>query len=180
MTDLNKERAAFLNTFQYYKGRRDIIFSHEHELFMTRSNNPSEIAQKEISNMNSRWDAWLRCAKHRDAGLENAKAQAVPEGYVLVEKKNTEDWYLDEDEGMWFDHDGIDNSLCDLDAGQVQAIKHKEYLITESNTLFATIVWDEANEQIGFWEFFKTKEEAEEAATHCKAMIKASESGAEK
>ncbi len=78
MTDLNKEREAFLNTFQYYKGRRDIIFSHEHELFMTRSNNPSDIAQKEISNMNSRWDAWLRCAKHRDAELEKAKAQAVP------------------------------------------------------------------------------------------------------
>ncbi|OTL06201.1 hypothetical protein B9X83_01385 [Acinetobacter nosocomialis] len=28
--------------------------------------------------MNSRWDAWLRCAKHRDAELEKAKAQAVP------------------------------------------------------------------------------------------------------
>lgn len=90
MTDLNKEREAFLNTFQYYKGRRDIIFSHEHELFMTRSNNPSEIAQKEISNMNSRWDAWLRCAKHRDAELEKAKAQAVPEGYVLMPKVPSE------------------------------------------------------------------------------------------
>ncbi|EXE01431.1 hypothetical protein [Acinetobacter baumannii] len=86
MTDLNKEREAFLNTFQYYKGRRDIIFSHEHELFMTRSNNPSEIAQKEISNMNSRWDAWLRCAKHRDAELEKAKAQAVPDTHVVVPK----------------------------------------------------------------------------------------------
>ncbi|HFX6398908.1 TPA: hypothetical protein ACIFDD_003333 [Acinetobacter baumannii] len=90
MTDLNKEREAFLNTFQYYKGRRDIIFSYEHELFMTRSNNPSEIAQKEISNMNSRWDAWLRCAKHRDAELEKAKAQAVPEGYVLLPRVPTE------------------------------------------------------------------------------------------
>ncbi|HAV5687144.1 TPA: hypothetical protein JI136_12180 [Acinetobacter baumannii] len=90
MTDLNKEREAFLNTFQYYKGRRDIIFSHEHELFMTRSNNPSEIAQKEISNMNRRWDAWLRCAKHRDAELEKAKAQAVPEGYCLVPKEPTD------------------------------------------------------------------------------------------
>ncbi|MFX5094620.1 hypothetical protein ABTC58_08800 [Acinetobacter baumannii] len=90
MFDLNKEREAFLNTFQYYKGRRDIIFSHEHELFMTRSNNPSEIAQKEISNMNSRWDAWLRCAKHRDAELEKAKAQAVPEGYVVVPKEPTD------------------------------------------------------------------------------------------
>ncbi|EXT39434.1 hypothetical protein J807_3679 [Acinetobacter sp. 25977_4] len=84
MLDLNKEREAFLNTFQYYKGRRDIIFSNEHELFMTRSNNPSEIAQKEISNMNRRWDAWLRCAKHRDAELEKAKAQAVPENHIVV------------------------------------------------------------------------------------------------
>ncbi|MEC5496618.1 hypothetical protein P9867_008965 [Acinetobacter baumannii] len=91
MFDLNKEREAFLNTFQYYKGRRDIIFSHEHELFMTRSNNPSEIAQKEISNMNSRWDAWLRCAKHRDAELEKAKAQAVPEGYVLMPLEPTQE-----------------------------------------------------------------------------------------
>ena len=88
MTDLNKEREAFLNAFQYYKGRRDIIFSHEHELFMTRSNNPSEIAQKEIGNMNSRWDAWLRCAKHRDAGQEKSKAQAVPEGFVVVSQKD--------------------------------------------------------------------------------------------
>ncbi|MGQ1168114.1 hypothetical protein ACT4WQ_12925 [Acinetobacter baumannii] len=91
MTDLNKEREAFLNTFQYYKGRRDIIFSHEHELFMTRSNNPSDIAQKEISNMNSRWDAWLRCAKHRDAELAKAKAQAVPEGYVLMPLEPTQE-----------------------------------------------------------------------------------------
>ncbi|KCZ33499.1 hypothetical protein J812_1203 [Acinetobacter baumannii 25977_9] len=51
---------------------------------MTRSNNPSEIAQKEISNMNRRWDAWLRCAKHRDAELEKAKAQAVPENHIVV------------------------------------------------------------------------------------------------
>ncbi|XYS24190.1 hypothetical protein ACSUBZ_12905 [Acinetobacter baumannii] len=102
MTDLNKEREAFLNTFQYYKGRRDIIFSHEHELFMTRSNNPSEIAQKEISNMNSRWDAWLRCAKHRDAELEKAKAQAVPneiinkiQSWVAVKSFAVEDAHPD-------------------------------------------------------------------------------------
>ncbi|MFK6102853.1 hypothetical protein ABTE01_03600 [Acinetobacter baumannii] len=159
MTDLNKERELYMAA----KARI------EKEEFFCRD-----------------WDLWKACAELKQAEinelraeLEKAKAKAVPEGYVLVEKKNTEDWYLDEDEGMWFDHDGIDNSLCDLDAGQVQTIKHKEYLITESNTLFASKVWDEANEQIGFWEFFKTKEEAEEAATHCKAMIKASESGAE-
>ena len=95
MTDLNKEREAFLNTFQYYKGRRDIIFSHEHELFMTRSNNPSEIAQKEISNMNRRWDAWLRCAKHRDAELEKPKLRRcqilnpLPIRFLLIHGKDS-------------------------------------------------------------------------------------------
>ena len=102
---------------------------------------------------------------------ELAKAQAVPEGYVLVEKKNTEDWYLDEGEGMWMDHDGIDGSLCELGVGEVQAVEHKEYLITESNTLYAAKVWEYANDQVDCWQFFKTKEEAEKAAAYCKAKF---------
>ena len=100
-----------------------------------------------------------------------AKAQAVQEGFVLVEKKNTEDWYLDDCEGMWWDHDGIDGSLCELDIGEVQAVEHKEYLITENNTLYATRVWDDANDQVDCWQFFKTKEEAEKAAAYCKAKF---------
>lgn len=99
------------------------------------------------------------------------KAQAVPEGFVLVEKKNTEDWYLDDCEGMWWDHDGIDGSLCELDISEVQAVEHKEYLITENNTLYATRVWDDANDQVDCWQFFKTKEEAEKAAAYCKAKF---------
>ncbi|EPG1670438.1 hypothetical protein ACY3WP_001989 [Acinetobacter baumannii] len=101
MTDLNKEREAFLNAFQYYKGRRDIIFSHEHELFMTRSNNPSEVAQKEISNMNSRWDAWLRCAKHRDAELEKAKAQAVQQSFEIGRLQDRITELLDERQDLY-------------------------------------------------------------------------------
>ncbi|MDC4306272.1 hypothetical protein NQ624_08450 [Acinetobacter baumannii] len=101
MTDLNKEREAFLNTFQYYKGRRDIIFSHEHELFMTRSNNPSEVAQKEISNMNRRWDAWLRCAKHRDAELEKAKAQAVQQSFEIGRLQDRITELLDERQDLY-------------------------------------------------------------------------------
>ena len=106
------------------------------------------------------WETWLA-----------AKAQAVPEGFVLVEKKNTEDWYLDDCEGMWWDHDGIDGSLCELDIGEVQDVEHKEYLITENNTLYATRVWDDANDQVDCWQFFKTKEEAEKAAAYCKAKF---------
>ena len=104
-------------------------------------------------------------------GKALAKAQAVPEGFVLVEKKNTEDWYLDDFEGMYWDHDGIDGSLCELEIGQVQAVEHKEYLITESNTLYATKTWDDANDQVDCWQFFKIQEEAEKAAAYCKTKF---------
>ena len=136
------------------------------------------------------WEAWqaARVESHKQAALyqfeinhlvqanqqwreKAAKAQAVPEGCVVVEKKNTEDWYLDDCEGMWWDHDGIDGSLCELDIGEVQAVEHKEYLITENNTLYATRVWDDANDQVDCWQFFKTKEEAEKAAAYCKAKF---------
>jgi len=178
MTDLNKEREAFLNTFQYYKGRRDIIFSHEHELFMTRSNNPSEIAQKEISNMNSRWDAWLRCAKHRDAELEKAKAQAVPE-WISVEDRMPE---------------SLRNVLVLIDANPV---KNQNYMVAHFIPKFTEEYhgdddWYDYDEERGcgyikegwyantayigdeYSSYF-----IEEKVTHWKQLKEASESGAE-
>ncbi len=178
MTDLNKEREAFLNTFQYYKGRRDIIFSHEHELFMTRSNNPSGIAQKEISNMNSRWDAWLRCAKHRDAELEKAKAQAVPE-WISVEDRMPE---------------SLRNVLVLIDANPV---KNQNYMVAHFIPKFTEEYhgdddWYDYDEERGcgyikegwyantayigdeYSSYF-----IEEKVTHWKQLKEASESGAE-
>ncbi|MFX6426226.1 hypothetical protein ABTG38_10440 [Acinetobacter baumannii] len=168
MTDLNKEREAFLNTFQYYKGRRDIIFSHEHELFMTRSNNPSEIAQKEISNMNNRWDAWLRCAKHRDAELEKAKAQAVPE----TQQKLTDTYYL---EGSDYVVDCPFEYDIEIDKGEV--LELQKWQRTESTKVyFANIYKDEDNFEILQ---FASKAEAENAVAENLKFLEASESGAE-
>lgn len=110
--------------------------------------------------LNFAWAAWQ----------EKAKAQAVPE--------NTEDWYLDEDEGLWLDHDGIDGTLCELGIGEVKPVKHKEYLITQSNTLYAARVWDSDDDHIA-WKLFESEESALEAAAYCKQMYEASESGAE-
>ncbi|HAV4029327.1 TPA: hypothetical protein JIG30_003408 [Acinetobacter baumannii] len=110
--------------------------------------------------LNLAWAAWQ----------EKAKAQAVPE--------NTEDWYLDGDEGLWLDHDGIDGTLCELGIGEVKPVKHKEYLITQSNTLYAAGVWDSDDDHIA-WKLFESEESALEAATYCKQMYEASESGAE-
>ncbi|WP_269527873.1 hypothetical protein [Acinetobacter baumannii] len=168
MIDLNKESEAFLNNFQYYKGRRDIIFSHEHELFMTRSNNPSEIAQKEISNMNSRWDAWLRCAKHRDAELEKAKAQAV----LDTQQKLTDTYYL---EGSDYVVDCPFEYDIEIDKGEV--LELQKWQRTESTKVyFANIYKDEDNFEILQ---FASKAEAENAVAENLKFLEASESGAE-
>lgn len=129
---------------------------------------------KEILNEIERF---AQCGTHLDvenfiSNLREILGRATLEGFVLVDKKQTEHWYLDDHESMWWEHDGIDNSLCDLGPGEVQAVEHKEYLITESNTLYAAKVWDESNDQVGIWEFFKTKDEAEKAAAYCKAKFK--------
>ena len=72
-----------------------------------------------------------------------AKANAIPDGFVVVPRKSIEHWYLDEGECLWMDEP--DNWLCDMDVGDVQEVEHKEYIVTESNTLYATKVWDGEN-----------------------------------
>ena len=108
------------------------------------------------------WSAWRA-----------AKAQAGPEGFVVVPRKSIEHWYLDEGECLWMDEP--DNWLCDMDVGDVQEVEYKEYIVTESNTLYATKVWDGENQDVGSWEFFNSKDDAEKAAEYCKAMIEAQE-----
>ena len=77
--DIKKEREAFLNVYVNYKGdSRKIQFNEETEQFMWRKNNVSDTEVEYVHLMNQRWYAWLACAK--------SKAQAVPEGFVLVEK----------------------------------------------------------------------------------------------
>lgn len=98
-------------------------------------------------------------------------------GWVVVPKDQTEDWYLDDNANMWITEP--DEWLCDLYVGEVQSVEHKEYLITKSDTLYAAIVWDDENQDSGTWEFFKTEEEAEKAAAHCKAMLEAARGGNE-
>lgn len=118
--------------------------------------------------INVSWEAW-QAAKAHDA--EKLK------GCVVVSKDQTEDWYLDDNANMWITEP--DEWLCDLYVGEVQSVEHKEYLITKSDTLYAAIVWDDENQDSGTWEFFKTEEEAEKAAAHCKAMLEAARGGNE-
>lgn len=135
----------------------DLVYKQEINAFHS-----NYLSARFVDNINFGWSSWQAAKAHE---AENLK------GKVVVDKKQTEDWYLDSHEGMWWDHDGIDGSLCDLDIGEVQAVEHKEYLITENDTLYATLVWDDSNDGVGTWEFFKTKEEAEKAAAYCKAKF---------
>lgn len=128
------------------------------------------LSQSGIEWLNGGWQMWQAAT---------IRAEEKLKGCMVVPKDQTEDWYLDPDEYMWFDHDGIDSTLCDMNIGEVTAIEHKEYLITVSNTIYAAKVWDSENEDVGFWEFFKTEAEAEKAAAHCKAMVEAARGGNE-
>ena len=112
--------------------------------------------------MNFAWQSWQAAKAHEAEKLK---------GCVVVPKDQTEDWYLDDNANMWITEP--DEWLCDLYVGEVQSVEHKEYLITKSDTLYAAIVWDDENQDSGTWEFFKTEEEAEKAAAHCKAMLEA-------
>ena len=81
--DIQKEREAFLNVYVNYKGdSRKIQFNEETEQFMWRKNNVSDTEVEYVHLMNQRWYAWLACAK--------SKAQAVPEGFVVVPKEPTQ------------------------------------------------------------------------------------------
>ena len=115
-----------------------------------------------LNEINSSWCTW-----------QAAKAQAIPDGFVVVPKKSVEHWYLDDGESLWMDEP--DNWLCDMDVGDVQEVEHKEYIVTESNILYATKVWDGENQAVSSWEFFNSKDDAEKAAEYCKAMIEAQE-----
>ena len=99
--DIQKEREAFLNVYVNYKGdSRKIQFNEETEQFMWRKNNVSDTEVEYVHLMNQRWYAWLACAK--------SKAQAVPEGFVLVPKECPDPIFADK----LFDH------LCEKAHGE--------------------------------------------------------------
>ena len=98
---IKKEREAFLNVYVNYKGdSRKIQFNEETEQFMWRKNNVSDTEVEYVHLMNQRWYAWLACAK--------SKAQAVPEGFVLVPKECPDPIFADK----LFDH------LCEKAHGE--------------------------------------------------------------
>ena len=146
--DLQKEREAFEKECRLlcYKGN------------MVMSNLGSFYNNEQTNWM---WQMWL-----------SAKAQAVPEGFVLVPVKEIKTWYLDDSEGIYREDP---EWLCDIPVGEVVEVEHRVSYELDQDPVFAAIQWDKENSDVGYYETFKSKVEAEKVAAHCKAMIEAQE-----
>ena len=101
-----------------------------------------------------------------------AKAQAVPEGFVLAPVKEIKTWYLDDVESIYREDP---DWLCDISIGEVVEVEHRVSYELDQDPVFAAIQWDEENGDVGYYETFKSKAEAEKVAAHCKAMVEAQE-----
>ena len=122
-------------------------------------------------------DNYYVLAKKEIDQLKEKLAKVESGEYVVIKKDDIENWYLDEGEYVWYEKDSIDGYLEDLDNGEVLEVQRKEYVVINSNPVFATNVFtDSDNIQ---WELFDSKEEAEKAAAHCKAMVEAQGDGDE-
>ena len=110
-------------------------------------------------NFKSDWELW-----------QSAKSQAVPEGFVLVPVKEIKTWYLDDSDGIYREDS---DWLCDTPIGEVVEVEHLVSYELDQDPVFAAIQWDDVNGDVGYYETFKTKSEAEAVAAHCKAMVEA-------
>ena len=115
--------------------------------------------------LNTGWVMWLRAKR-------DAKAQAVPEGFVLVPVKEIKTWYLDDSEGIYREDP---EWLCDIPVGEVVEVEHRVSYELDQDPVFAAIQWDEENSDVGYYRTFKSREQADKVAAHCKAMNEAQE-----
>lgn len=167
--DIEKEREALIAEIEVFKA--EMLKSYVIKAWADSYVNTDPFSYAIFEDENNKiW--WMKAQTHEFWRIWQA-AKAIPEGFVVVPRKSIEHWYLDEGECLWMDEP--DNWLCDMDVGDVQEVEHKEYIVTESNTLYATKVWDGENQNVSSWEFFNSKDDAEKAAEYCKAMIEAQE-----
>ena len=132
--------------------------------YIKRTDVPADIEKKcgkLITALLFSWSAW-----------KEAKAQVVPEGFVLAPVEEVKTWYLDDDESIYREDP---DWLCNTPVGEVVEVGRRISYELDQAPVFAAITWDEDNQDIGYYETFATKDEAEKAAAHCKAMQEAQE-----
>lgn len=199
MINLEKEYMAFENTWLSLGANFNSFYLGEDKMYhLTMEKNNLTDSEKvlTLSCINTALAVWLIQAREKQLEIEALKAEneelktaysgvnaalleqlklnsdlhekllGVSDGeFVVVPKSEISDWYLDEDEGIYLSEP--DNFLCDLDIGVVLEIKHQLCWQVE-NQFVAKVFEDADNIQ---WELFDSKEDAEKAAAHCKAMI---------
>lgn len=155
--EVQKEREAF----QKFCEENFDFEHHEQTYFDEQTQCYENDIGEDTESINMAWMAW-----------QSAKAQAVPEGFVLVPVKEIKTWYLDDSEGIYREDP---EWLCDIPVGEVVEVEHRVSYELDQDPVFAAIQWDKENSDVGYYETFKSKVEAEKVAAHCKAMIEAQE-----
>ena len=152
--DIQKEREAF---------EEYIISKHKNRspLILTQRIQHGFSENYIVQGVQDCWETW-----------QAVKAQAVPEGFVLVPVKEIKTWYLDDSEGIYREDP---EWLCDIPVGEVVEVEHRVSYELDQDPVFAAIQWDEENSDVGYYETFKSKVEAEKVAAHCKAMVETQE-----
>lgn len=115
---------------------------------------------------------WLKTQAYQLWEMWQAAKASLAEGFVLVPVKEIKEWYLDDSESIYREDP---DWLCDISIGEVVEVEHRVSYELDQDPVFAAIQWDEENGDVGYYETFKTKAEAEKVAAHCKAMVEAQE-----
>lgn len=155
--DIQKERESF----QKFCEENFDFERHEQTYFDEQTQCYENDIGEDTESINMAWATW-----------QAAKAQAVPEGFVLVPVKEIKTWYLDDSEGIYREDP---EWLCDIPVGEVVEVEHRVSYELDQDPVFAAIQWDEENSDVGYYETFKSKVEAEKVAAHCKAMVETQE-----
>ena len=160
--DIEKEREAFeawfLNKYQYSAEYFQITKFDADMGFYTAIDhyNPDSVNSAWV--LRSSFDSW-----------QAAKAQAVPEGFVLLEKKGLRDTYYWD--GCEYVVDHPSEYEMELERGEIVTLE-KWQRTKETNVYCANIFSDEDNFELVQ---FDSLEEAEKAVAANKAMIEAQE-----
>ena len=89
--------------------------------------------QLQVDEFNEHWDTFR-------AGWQAAKAQAVPEGFVLVKKSKVRTWYQDDDEPENFcsDESEIEYLADHIETGEIIKINKIEDCVISTTPLYGT------------------------------------------
>lgn len=168
--DIEKLKAGFEASECFKRFEHVVQYTFfEFGAYCKRTDVPADIEKKcgkLITALIFSWSAW-----------KEAKAQAVPEGFVLVEKSKIRTWYQDDDEPENFCNSESDlNCLGDcLDDDDIIAVNIHESAHISTRKVFG--VWKSnspTNIQSNFV-LVDSREKAEEIVASNKAMIEAQE-----